>query len=795
MSKKKTKLTVKEENIALSKELLKKVFDRFVILQVVGTLIGGTTNTIIHGVSPAIIMSFLTIIFDILVALYVKRKDKPETGAWILNSVHGFLLFPVIIAVSGIPSLSYLVIMIVSFAYIATPRNRAKCIFWVLIYYTGMLALFRLRFPVWMRYSEGEFLTAITTFYIVCVSVLILELVFLNQYVIFTEEIREQSKAKSEFLARMSHEIRTPINGIIGMNEMIMRECEDEDVVRYAGNARNSGKVLLSIVNDILDISKVESGKMEIIPSEYYLKNVLSELAIMIIPRANNKSLSVIWNINESIPSKLYGDEIKIIQVITNLLTNAVKYTERGTVTINIDGKERDDAFDLYVSVKDTGRGIGKEDQKKVFSAFERFDSDFTRSIEGTGLGLNITHKMLGLMGSELKLESEYGKGSNFYFTVEQKIVDRTPIGPITPETLTASDYQKKTAVFTAPSARVLCVDDNKMNREVFVSLMKRTEIEVLCAQSGKEALSFLQTEKFDMVFLDHMMPELDGVETLGIIRENHLCDGTPIIALTANAITGAKEEYLGYGFDGFLSKPINAMQLEEMIIEYLPDEKVVIKEVDTEENNKQIKRLNTIDFPEIDGFDWQYARLFYNSDEILWSVFNQFRDTINDMISEIREAYANIEVVESRNLLRIKVHAVKSLCKSVGQLDLFELAKLSETALKENNVGKAHLFVPILLEELDKCSFIISKFNNEEALVDKEKYSVEVLLKQINELTGCMDELDFGRADEIIEDMCKYSYDEEVNAIINDIKKAELNLDTDSVMDLCEKLQKIIFV
>ncbi|MCR5507317.1 MAG: response regulator [Lachnospiraceae bacterium] len=392
------------------------------------------------------------------------------------------------------------------------------------------------------------------------------------------------NKAKSDFLARMSHEIRTPVNTILGMDEMILRESTESDVLDYAGDIRSAGRSLLSIINDILDLSKIESGKMEIIPVEYDFAGMLKDLVNMIDMRAKEKNLILDIRVSEDIPSVLYGDDGRVRQVLTNLLTNAVKYTERGYIHLRVSMKDRgdethgsgthgskgpDDIAVLHFEVEDTGKGIKPEDMDKLFGEFERVNSIGNRNIEGTGLGIPITMKMLELMNSELKVKSVYGKGSSFSFDLEQKVVNSEPVGDFKKKAeADATEGKAAAPAFTAPSARVLVVDDNHVNRKVFRALLKRTMIQVAEAGNGPDAISMASTEHYDIIFMDHMMTGMDGVEAMKRIREisDGPCKDTPIIVLTANAIVGAREEYLAQGFDGYLAKPIEYEELENTI-------------------------------------------------------------------------------------------------------------------------------------------------------------------------------------------------------------------------------------
>ena len=342
------------------------------------------------------------------------------------------------------------------------------------------------------------------------------------------EIVQEANRAKSDFLANMSHEIRTPINAVLGMDEMILRESTNPQILGYASDIKQAGNMLLSLINDILDFSKIESGKMDIIPVDYDLGILLSDTIDMIRSRAEEKKLQLELEIESNTPVHLHGDDVRLRQIITNILTNAVKYTPEGKVTLAVSGKKvSSGAVQLYVSVKDTGIGIKEEDIGRLFDSFQRVEESRNRNIEGTGLGLSITMRLLNLMGSRLEVESTYGEGSDFYFYMEQKQLDDAVIG---------EDIQKyyenekgKISIsaeqFYAPDAKILVVDDNEMNLKVFLGLLKNHGMQIDTAMSGKECLARMEKNAYHIIFMDHLMPEMDGVETLALWigkREKH---------------------------------------------------------------------------------------------------------------------------------------------------------------------------------------------------------------------------------------------------------------------------------
>ena len=396
-----------------------------------------------------------------------------------------------------------------------------------------------------------------------------------------TDEVEAASKleiasqAKSRFLAQMSHEIRTPINAVLGMNEMILRESHEENTLEYAENIDSAGNTLLTLINSILDFSKIEDGKMDIVPVQYDTASMINDLVNSIEQRADSKGLTLNVNIDESIPASMVGDDVRVSQVIMNLLTNAVKYTPKGSVTFTMRVRNRDaERVQLYVSVADTGIGIRKEDIGRLFEAFARLDEEKNHTIEGTGLGISIVKSLLNMMGSKLHVESDYGEGSVFSFLIFQQIADATPIGDY--QERIRKSHQKKgdSDLIQAPKARILVVDDNDMNLKVSGNLLKLCGIKPDMVSSGEEAIEIMKQKTYDIVFLDHMMPGMDGIETLHtLVAEDLIPPSTIMIALTANAVVGARDTYIDAGFRDYLSKPIELKELIRKLERYLPEE------------------------------------------------------------------------------------------------------------------------------------------------------------------------------------------------------------------------------
>ncbi|MCI8751567.1 MAG: response regulator [Lachnospiraceae bacterium] len=387
------------------------------------------------------------------------------------------------------------------------------------------------------------------------------------------------NKAKSSFLANMSHEIRTPINAVIGMNEMILRESRDENITGYAQNVKSASNSLLAIINDILDFSKIESGKMEIVDEEYHLSSVLNDVVNMVQLRSEQKGLELDIQVDSTLPDKLYGDSLRIGQIIVNILNNAVKYTEKGKVTFSVSGRNISDKnMVLKIEVRDTGIGIREEDLPRLFMGFERLDLKENRNIEGTGLGLAITSSLVQQMHGIINVDSVYGSGSVFILEIPQGVCNMEPIGDFKEKYKKFVKAQEKyKESFIAPDAKVLLVDDNTMNHVVVKNLLKQTKVNIKSVRSGKECIECVQDERFDIIFLDHMMPGMSGIEALEYlnIMEDNKCKGIPVIAMTANAISGAREMYLEAGFSDYISKPVNSKELEAMLQKYLPTEKL----------------------------------------------------------------------------------------------------------------------------------------------------------------------------------------------------------------------------
>lgn len=528
------------------------------------------------------------------------------------------------------------------------------------------------------------------------------------------------SDAKTRFLASMSHEIRTPINSILGMNEMIIKENRDKVIDEYARTVQSSGRMLLTLVNDVLDFSKIESGKLEIMNTEYSISRVFSEILPMLSERAKVKELELEIRVKDEVPDGQIGDEFRLKQILVNLIGNAVKYTDKGFITVTLGGEygKDNEQFELTISVADTGRGIKQEDIKGLFDAFSRADIRKNRNIEGTGLGLAIVKSIINSMNGTINVESEYGKGSEFKVTIPVRVYDRTPV---------KEDFSGKASEpveeykcdFRAPKAKILAVDDNGSNLKIVKLFLKETGIQPDLSMNGKEAIEMCKKTKYDLIFLDHMMPAPDGIETLKMIRKDpeSLNRETKAVVLTANAIAGSRQMYLSAGFADYLTKPIDSRKLLITLKELLPpdlkelivhDKKETIdakpvRRVLAEKKSK--KKSDDNDFcimeflpktngtkdselrkhiSEISGIDFDRGLLHCGGSE---SVYREIlSDLANDCGNRVMRMRMNI-LSEKFDLYCIDAHAIKGLMATIGWKDMSELAKKHEFAVKEENL------------------------------------------------------------------------------------------------------------
>ena len=641
------------------------------------------------------------------------------------------------------------------------------------------------------------------------------------------EDAENANKAKSQFLAQMSHEIRTPINAVLGMDEMILRESNDADILGYATDIYNAGTALLALINDILDSSKIESGKMNIVPVEYSLSELVHNLVNMIMPRAQAKDLKLNVEVNPNLPRTLYGDDVRIRQIVTNILTNAVKYTITGSVTLRFDGEVKGDICVLHVEVEDTGIGIKQEDISKLFEAFERIEEDKNRQIEGTGLGINITVQLLNLMGSSLEVNSIYGTGSKFFFDLEQKVVDSSPMGVFNYKTLIMEQKCDIANEFTAENASVLVVDDNAMNRKVFRSLLKPTKVQVSEAASGAEAIALAEWQHYDFIFMDHMMPEMDGIETMKRLRQMDKCKNVPIYALTANATAGALEYYTGLGFDGFLGKPISIEDLKAVLRNNLPKELVKKGRADKQKSHRDQSEKAFLavsaDLPEVEGLDWKYAWIHIPDRDILRMAVQSFYETIDlhadrldAMYNELKDSAYEYKMNSDKNgklsvdaenafkSYRIQVHSMKSSTATIGIVPLAGTAKILEFAAKDYDYDLIMSMHPGFIKEwrsyTDKLVGVfglgfdrIEAINSDVASSKKIKGDKAMLNAMAIVLTTAIEDLDIDTADEVMDKMKGYTFNPVVDALIPKLSGAVKGLDEGLTKKIIKEMQNNI--
>lgn len=598
-------------------------------------------------------------------------------------------------------------------------------------------------------------------------------------------EAQEATRSKSRFLANMSHEIRTPINSVIGMNEMILRESGEKEICDYASEVKNAAESLLSIINDILDITKIEEGRLTLVTVKYSLDDLISDVNNLIKFRAEAKNLQFEIAADSSLPSVLLGDDIHLKQILTNLLTNAVKYTHKGSVRLGITMQEDGIRF----SVKDTGIGIKQEDISRLFNAFDRIEETRNRSIEGTGLGLNITYSLLKMLGSELQVESVYGKGSEFFFVLRQEIVDATPIGEL--NLARTHKHENYSADFEAPDAKILVVDDNDINRKVFIKLLKKTRVSISEAASGAEAVRMTLQTAFDLIFMDHMMPEMDGVETFKMIRadKENPCCGTPVIALTANAVMGAEEYYQSEGFDGFLSKPIEPKRLEKTMFSMLDkrllqEPSMAVQEQFTEIPEPKAEEAVVAELPNIEGINWGYARFHLKDDELLMETIELFSMAMEADASELDGYFEKLDTDSGLDSYRIKVHSMKSSSALLGIFALSGMALELEKAAKASDCDTIRAMHPIFIRRwLSYCEPIRALVSS-----DGPKKSAAENMREIYgifaQIRCAAEEMDVDLLDEMSARLNEYSFEDELAEKITEVQSMILNFEVEKLVD-----------
>lgn len=705
------------------KYIIKRMFReeleiRFKLLNLIllAAFSGGCISFAISVTIGVHISAVLTIGLVIIVVGFTlwlaNKKEKPQSAALILVVAANIVIFPIMYFTSGgmMSGMPIWIVLGMIFSWLLLSGPVCFVMYIMNVVVVAACIIIEVYFPQMVIPLEGETTPYWDMLQSMIVVTCILGLIFKYQTYVYEKQkvqILKANQIKSEFLANMSHEVRTSINAILGYNEMVLNESQESHTTTYALNIQAAGKTLLSLVNDIFDFTTIEKEELKLNNAPYQVREILQDVLIYADYIAEKKGLSMILKIDKNIPEVLLGDELRLKQVLDNLISNAVKYTKEGMVEITVDWKKTDvKEGTLFVKIKDTGIGMKVEDVEKISESFIRFDKEQTRNIQGIGLGLTIVTRILEHMGSRLVVESEFGKGSIFSFELEQQIVDDTPIGNFEKENCFSVTGAEEELLHTH-DAKILAVDDNLMNLDLFCGMLKKSDIQIDTGVNGKEALELLRHNKYHMVFMDHMMPVMDGLETLKQIKEEKLCEDIPVIVLTANAVGNVKEEYLEAGFDDYLSKPIMSKELFAMIRKYLPCELMEQEE----------KTAVDSPFPFLDTkTGMEYC---CNNEDFYKEMLKSYLD--NDKTEAIFKSYEE----EDWEQYRILVHALKSTSLSIGAVEVSEDARKLEMAAKEertDDIRKDHGAV------MEKYQILLNQLKEalQEKTVQKDTNTVE---------------------------------------------------------------------
>ena len=740
------------EGKKLEKNLQGIVFVSFVII--VFNIITGIIN-LRNGYYVPVVASAMFVVQGTLNIYLIKVKQNRDAAIYTaMVSIIFIFTFEVINVSHGFPIFWTLLIPL-AFCFLANVKAGILLSVYFLVLY-WVLFYTPLRYTLMSHYSD----VIAQRFPILYLANVLLSTFIMTQYHLSMlhqmdygksmlkakEEADKANAAKSDFLANMSHEIRTPINAVLGMNEMIIRESRKSSLAEqsneelkarldeigvYADEIESSGNNLLAIINNILDLSKIEAAKMELVEGEYQLSSLLNDVNYMSSFLAKKKNLSFTVDVDETIPENLYGDKVRIRQIILNILNNAVKYTKEGGIALSVRSEESETEDDkrkicLIISVKDTGIGIRKDDLDKLFSKFQRLDLEQNSTVEGTGLGLAITYNLLKMMDGDIEVESEYGKGSTFTILVPQIVMSDEPVGNIYDKFEDSLEETKTYSVsFTAEDGNILIVDDTRMNLIVCTQLLKDTQIRIDTASSGEEAIGLANKKKYDVILMDQRMPGMDGTEAMHkILEADGLNSRTPIICLTADAVIGAREHYLAEGFTDYLTKPIDSHQLEGMLVRYLPAEKVVniqnnISEA-VKKDNKQ-DRYSALDKAGINAS----TGLAYcqNNDALYHSLLEEYVQSYEEKEKNIQNYYDNKDWKNYSNV----VHSIKSSSKMIGAVDLSDLAAELEKASDEERVSDISADHEKMMKLYKETTEVISSLISDN-VKDREKADDEIM-------------------------------------------------------------------
>ncbi len=596
-------------------------------------------------------------------------------------------------------------------------------------------------------------------------------------------QAEQANLAKSEFLANMSHEIRTPMNAIIGLSDIILEESRGRKVYAYAQDVQSAAKNLLAIINDILDLSKVEAGKMELVLSDYNVKSLVGEIVSMMDMAASKRGLLMKYEYDTSIPCKYRGDAGRIKQILINLLNNAIKFTREGYVKISIAGHPgtSPDEELLTFRVEDTGCGIRKEDCEKIFEDFKQVNSQLNRSAEGTGLGLSITKHLVQLMNGQIEVESEYGKGTVFTVTIPQKIVDRRSLAEV-PENEHRAAEQIDT--FSAPGVSALIVDDNTVNRKVARGFLNTYGLELTDASSGPEAIALVKEKSFDLIFMDHMMPEMDGIEAVEHIRQECGENGqnAVIIALTANAMEGVKEKFLSCGFQDFITKPLDRKSLNELLKRWIPTER-------RRERPAELpfqRRDPQPDMFRIKGIDVSFAAQHSMNDA------ESYREILSLFCLDGKRKTVLLQDLIRQDDLKgyeTEVHGLKSASANIGALELSALAKAQELAARSEDRSAIEQGFPTLLRAYKEQLSNIQAFLSGEPTVPEEdslpEMDRETVVKEVGDALERLENFRSKECAEKIAGLLQHKLSKDLTAQLREIQN-QLKLYED---DEAEKL------
>lgn len=627
------------------------------------------------------------------------------------------------------------------------------------------------------------------------------------------------NEAKSLFLSNMSHEIRTPMNAIVGITDILLRENLSDSQQGYLENIRSSGNALLDIINDILDLSKIESGKMEIIEDEYEPLPLLNDLKVIFQTRIGDSPIRMNYDIDEKLPAKLYGDSLRIRQVIINVTNNAIKYTNVGYVNLkvrvsdNVDGK-----INLIISVKDSGQGIKAEDLPHLFESFVQTDSQLNHGKEGTGLGLPITKELLEMMGGTIEAASEYGKGSEFTLIIPQKVIDSTPAGTVIYKRRDSGSLN-----FSAPKARVLLVEDNEVNVKVAQGLFKPLKFSMDVAENGLVALKKIAEKRYDFVFMDHMMPVMDGVEATTRIRalDDEYFKRVPIIALTANATTGARETFISAGMNDFIGKPINIRDVCAALKRWLPPELIVeeeenesgkgdtpvkkavrssdeIKEIGLPDDNSDKNNDKSIESNEkgedqnmaFGELDREVGIQYCGTEELYESVLEDFYRLIETKAAKIEQLLADGDI---RNYT-IEVHALKSTCRMIGATATSELAFKLEQAGNAEDIETIKAETPLLMEMYRAYLTTLSYFDAADGATEKKEVPSSTIKSELFKMNVAAKDFDMDTVDEAMSNLNSYKMpNEEAEKALKELDTCVRDVDLDNIRTLTAQLAKMI--